>query len=381
MNTQNVDPFASLPVDEEITRAPIEALPALMIQVEGRVVATNLDAFKEAAQTFIANIKTELVNDQDFADADKMVKFLKDGEERLALCKDQAQSQAKSIDELFRTVNAISEQMKTKRLALDKLVKAEKENRRAEIVSEAQQALMGHRAALVQRIGGNWLPPFNRAIFSDAIKGLKSLDSMRDKVAGALANAKIEANAIADTIDSNRKALGRDGEADVWMFLFPDFAQVCTKAPEDFALLVGARMAAEEKRKEEAAKLAAEQAAATINGGTQHGNDGQEQSERGSVASDNQPAGQSPETRGAIHAASTPPIQPASAVCEQHTEASVSPVQRTASAYIAGVIVSEGMIDDFIRMLPICAVEKKALRVNLVKWEKYRIARQVQEAA
>lgn len=39
------------------------------------------------------------------------------------------------------------------------------------------------------------------------------------------------------------------------------------------------------------------------------------------------------------------------------------------------------MIDDFIRLLPIAATEKKALRENIQKWEKYRIARQMQEAA
>lgn len=220
--------------------ASIEALPALMIQVEGKVLATNLDQFKEAAQTFIANIKTELVNDQDFADADKMVKFLKDGEERLALCKDQAQSQAKSIDELFRTIDAISGQMRDKRLALDKLVRAEKENRRAEIVKNAQIEITGHVRKLNERIGGQWMPVANFAPFAEAVKGLKSLDSMRDKVATAIANAKIEANEIADLISANRLELV--GELD-WSFLVPDFAAVCTKARDDFNAMLMARIA------------------------------------------------------------------------------------------------------------------------------------------
>ena len=233
--------------------ASIEALPALMIQVEGRVVATNLDAFKEAAQTFIANIKTELVNDQDFADADKMVKFLKDGEERLALCKDQAQSQAKSIDELFRTIDAISEQMRSKRLALDKLVKAEKENRRADIVRNASLALNQHVVKLNERIGGNWMPVWSMQIFNDAVKGLKSLDSMRDKVAGALATEKIASNEIADRIEANRKVMEQLCDP----ILFPDFAAVCTKQTDDFAALVAMRVTQDEQRKE-AERVAAE---------------------------------------------------------------------------------------------------------------------------
>lgn len=219
--------------------ASIEALPALFVQVEGKVLATNLDAFKLAAQTFIDGIKTELFSDQDFADADKMVKFLKDGEDRLALAKSQALAQTASIDELFRTVDAISEQMRVKRLALGKLVAAEKDNRRADIIRGAQDALTKHIDKLNERVGG--LMPRTIAPFAEAIKGLKSIDSMRDKVSTALANAKIEANEIADRIQANRFDMVGNGLD--WSFLFPDFSAVCTKARDDFGCLLVARLA------------------------------------------------------------------------------------------------------------------------------------------
>jgi predicted phage-related endonuclease len=219
--------------------ATIEALPALFVQVEGKVLATNLDAFKLSAQKFIDGIKTELVNDQDFADADKMVKFLKDGEERLALAKSQALSQTASIDELFRTVDAISEQMKAKRLALDKLVKAEKENRRVEIVRGAQDAYMAHVDGLNKRIG-DFMPRIVPA-FAESIKGLKSLDSMRDKVSATLANGKIEANECADRIQINLATLEANAEH---KFLFPDIEQIITKPNGDFMDTVNSRILA-----------------------------------------------------------------------------------------------------------------------------------------
>lgn len=329
--------------------ATIEALPALMVQVEGKVLATNLDAFKRAAQTFIDGIKTELVNDQDFADADKMVKFLKDGEERLALAKDQALAQTASIDELFRTVDAISEQMRSKRLALDKLVKAEKDNRRAEIVNEARKALGDHYAALARRVGV-LLPAWNQSIFADAIKGLKSIDSMRDKVAGALANAKIEANEIADRIEANRKAIPEDK-----MFLFPDFASVCTKTAEDFDALFsyryGQHLKAQEAereriRQEEADRISRDAARAELQAKAQAANDQRGKTEEATHAEPNATA------RPQAPAASTPPIQS-----------------------------DESIIDDFIRLLSIGIVEKKALRPHLLAWEKYRIAREMSAAA
>lgn len=329
--------------------APIEALPALLVQVEGRVLATNLDAFKAAAQRFIDGIKTELVNDQDFADADKLVKFLKDGEERLAQAKQHALAQTASIDELFRTVDAISEQMRSKRLALDRLVKSEKEARRAAIVAEAQNALMEHRAKLTERIGGNWLPQLNHQMFAEAIKGLKSLDSMRDKVSTALANAKIEANEIADTIEANRNSLLIGTENDT-SHLFPDFAQVCTKSREDFAALHAMRMQQEAVRKEaEREKIRQEEAArlAAI-------------TEKASVV--------------AMTGGNLP-------IAESESTANPDKGQAAERQSTMPIHVDESTIDDFLRLLPITAPEQKSLRVNILKWEKYRIARAMKAAA
>lgn len=348
---------------EEVIAAPvaatIEALPALFVQVEGKVLATNLDAFKLAAQTFIDGIKTELVNDQDFADADKMVKFLKDGEERLALAKQQALAQTASIDELFRTVDAISEQMRSKRLALDKLVKAEKINRKAAIISDARQALDAHVAKLNERIGGLWMPTFNDGGFAEAIAGMKSLDSMRDKVSTALANAKIEANAIADTIEANRKSLTTHGAAGRdWIVLFPDFPQVCTKSIEDFHNLVTARVAQDVQRQEaEREKIRQEEAAKlTANNQTQF------EDQRGNAQTytceqpDTSHLRQNGDGQQSVHADARE--MPATEV------ASTPPIQ----VHLADA----AMITEFLALQSCSPAAKKEMRAVLERWETYR---------
>lgn len=228
---------------EAVGRVP-DTLPALRIEVTGMVTASNLSEFKETALAVFRGINTDLQTDQDFADAEKAVKFCKDAEERLDAAKQHALSQTASIDELFRTVDSIKEEARTVRLKLDKLITAEKANRKGEIVSKASAELVDHIANLNDRIGGMWMPR-STVNFGDAIKGLKSLESMKDKVSTALANAKIEANATADLIEMNHKTVED-------MSLFPDFAQVCTKSPEDFSALlamrIGQRKEAEEKR-------------------------------------------------------------------------------------------------------------------------------------
>lgn len=229
-------------------KAP-DALPALRIEVTGMVTASNLAAFREHALAVFGGINTDLQTDADFADAERTAKWCKEVEDRLDAAKQHALSQTASIDDLFRTIDAIKEEARQKRLTLDKLVKAEKENRKSEIVAQARKAYGDHWSALCRRVGGEWIPAVGVSYFADAIKGLKSLDSMRDKVSTALANAKIEANAIADRIDANRK-LVED------MSLMPDFGAICTKATEDFAALYGMRK--QQRAEAEAKRLEAE---------------------------------------------------------------------------------------------------------------------------
>ena len=248
-DVRNYNPANESPADVVTGRAP-DSLPALLIEVTGMVTASNLAQFKETALAVFRGINTNLQTDQDFADAEKTVKFCKDAEERLDAAKSHALSQTASIDELFRTIDQIKDEAKVVRLKLDKLVKGEKENRKTEIVTQARGELEAHIHALNKRIGGQWMPCAVDSRFADSVKGLKSLDSMRDKIATTMANSKIEANAIADRIQANKEAC-----ADC-MHLFPDFAKVCTSP--DFMHIVASRQAEAERR--EAARIEADRA-------------------------------------------------------------------------------------------------------------------------
>jgi putative phage-type endonuclease len=242
---------------ESIGQAP-ETLPALRIEVTGMVTASNLDAFKSRAMEVIGAVKTELKTDQDFADAAESVKWCEDVEARLEGAKQHALSQTESIDALFKTIDTIKEQARAVRLKLEKLVKVEKERRKEELVAKFRKELNDHYDALKTRTGVDCLAQTN---FTEAIKGLKTLDSMRDKLSVALANAKMAANEMADRIEANRKTVED-------MSLFPDFAAVCTKAPEDFAALLALRISqrqeAEAKRKAAEAEAAAQAQAAQV---------------------------------------------------------------------------------------------------------------------
>lgn len=251
----------------EVVAARPSALPALSISVEGRVVASNLPVFVEAAHKFIAAIKTDLKTDQDFADAAETVKFCKDGEDKLELVKSQTLAQTTSLDDLFRAIDDIKEALRQKRLQLDKLVDARKTTIRGEVVAEHADELKAHIERLNERIGGQWIPAASPTLFGDAVKGKKNIATMREACGVALAAAKIAASERADRMEANRKSLVRDGKD--WFFLFADFANAGNVPAETFSAIADQRIRkqeeadrAQKEREDEAARKAAEVVAA-----------------------------------------------------------------------------------------------------------------------
>lgn len=239
-----VPPAAEAP--KPTGRAP-ETLPALHIEVTGQVTASNLAEFKANALAVFAGINRNLTTDADFADAEKTVKWCGDVEDRLKAAKQHALSQTASIDELFRAIDDISAEARTVRLELDKLVKARKEAIRGEIVAEGGAALREHIAKLNERFARP-LMPIIPADFAAAVKGKKTVASLRDGVNTELARAKIAANEVADRIDANLRHLAP--HAAERGSLFPDTDRLVLKAPEDFAATVAARIADDKQRQE-----------------------------------------------------------------------------------------------------------------------------------
>jgi predicted phage-related endonuclease len=238
---------------EAVGKAP-ESLPALRIELTGMVTTSNLDEFKATALAVISNVNDQLETDQDFADAEQAVKWCSDVEGRLKAAKDHALSQTSTIDELFRALDEISETARQKRLALDKLVKARKTQIREDIVMTAAKALAGHIAALNEGLGPRIRLPDYRADFNGAIKGKKTIASLRDAADTELARAKIEVSQIADQYRANIELLRTKAEG--FERLFPDAQQLVAKAKDDLEAVITARIA--EHKQAEQAKLDAE---------------------------------------------------------------------------------------------------------------------------
>lgn len=235
-------------VPPEAKPAPVvgktpDNLPALLIQVTGAVTASNLPEFKAHALEVFKGINRTLTTDQDFATAESTVKWCADVESRLAAAKEHALSQTATIDELFRTIDDISAEARRTRLELDKLVKARKEEIRGEIVAGGIAALREHIAQLNAAMPAPYMPQVP-ADFAGAIKGKRTVESLRGAVDDELARAKIEASNIATRVHANVKTLEASG------LVVPDAATLVLKAPDDLAAIIATRKAAEQQRLE-----------------------------------------------------------------------------------------------------------------------------------
>lgn len=232
--------------------APQMQLPAVSVQVNGSIeIRDNLLAFGDALTRYVEGINKAPQTDQDFADLEASVKTLKAAEDALTAAENNALGQAESLDTLRRTVSQYRDLARQNRLMAEKIVKAEKENRRNAIVQGGALALADHFMALNKRLGKNYLPNVF-ADFNGVVKGLKSIASIQNAVDTELARAKIELSAMADKIEINLNTL-RELAAD-HTFLFADAGQLVLKANEDLILVINSRLAehkaAEDKRLE-----------------------------------------------------------------------------------------------------------------------------------
>ena len=233
--------------------APTEGFGALVLQVEGRVVACNIDAFRAGASDFLSRLPKpeELNSDQDFANAESAVKACTEAESKIKAAKDAGLAQMSEVDAVFRVADQIVAEIKAARIALEKSVEIRKTSIRGEIVQSGKDRFADHIYALNKRLG-RVVMPLVPADFVGAIKGKRTVVSLQNAVDTVLANSKIAANEIADKIQANLATLDEHKEH---AFLFNDVASLVMKAPDDLQNVIKLRIAehqAEQQRKLEA---------------------------------------------------------------------------------------------------------------------------------
>lgn len=250
------DVLAYVPTDASIApvASAVAALPSVHVQVSGALaIRENFPAFEVALRDFLDNrlIRTP-ATDQDFADLELQIKVLKQAESELEAAEVQILSQVESVGSAKRMKDMLHKLTHDNRLMAEKLLKARKEQIRREIAQDGQKAYSAHVEALNRRLGRALMPDLRRD-WEGAIKGRKTLASLRGGISDELARAKMAASEVADRIHANLAAIARHPDHG---FLFPDVATLVLKQPEDLEAVLNNRISVHQAK--EAARLAAE---------------------------------------------------------------------------------------------------------------------------
>ena len=196
--------YQHVEVAPEVIAAPVQDLPALSIQVNGSIsLISNLQKFGARLNEFVAAINKEPTDDQGFADAESAIKTLQSAQDALEAAEANALAQTSDIDDMRKTVKLYADTARTTRLMLEKMVKARKESIRIEIVTNAKNEFGEHCFLLMKEIKPIVLN-IDTPDFAGAIKGKKTIASLREAAGTALRNGKMEADALA--ADHSRKA-------------------------------------------------------------------------------------------------------------------------------------------------------------------------------
>lgn len=231
----------------------VQTLPAVSVQISGQIaVRENFAVFGEKLREFLArDLIREPKTDQDFATLDVQIKAMKDAEKMLDAAEAQMLAQIQSVDEAKRQKDMLAKLLRDNRLMAEKLLDTEKARRKAEKIEAARSAFAEHVASLQLEIVGVRLDTA-APDFAGAIKGLKTLASIQDKLDTALANGKIAVDQHA--ADLRAKMSWVTENAAGYRALLADLQQLVAKPMEDFTLAVTARInthkAAEEARLE-----------------------------------------------------------------------------------------------------------------------------------
>lgn len=117
-------------------------LPALQVVCEGRIIQNNFKEFESAVEGILGRIKKDLQTDEDFAQAEKIVKACKGAEGELARVQKDILSQAGDVNDLIDKISDFGSRFKKTRNELERQIKSAKEGRKNQILTEHYNDLL-----------------------------------------------------------------------------------------------------------------------------------------------------------------------------------------------------------------------------------------------
>jgi predicted phage-related endonuclease len=201
----------------------IDSFPDLKIKIEGKVLSTNLDHFKQKAMIQINEINKELTKDEHFNQADSDVKFLKGAIKNIDEVKSKAIDSTSDVKAVFDALDEIREKMNRIKLDLQKDIKTKKDELKKAIKFKTANKIFSYEDELSHQISGFLLPKSNVTdLLDNAIKNKKTLKSVEEACDNVFTDERLRLNDAAKNAMKNLSALDEIAGSEK-SFLFPDF--------------------------------------------------------------------------------------------------------------------------------------------------------------
>lgn len=226
---------------------PVLDLPAVSVSVSGQIaVIDNLEKFGVALRDFVDNqLVKDPQTDQDFADLEAQIKTLKKAEDALDSAEKMALSQIESIETMQRMKAMLYKLARDNRLAAEKAVKDQKEKVRIGIRNNALEEIKKVVAIKNKFLGGSYIA-MPAVKVEEKMKGKKTIQTLHDGAADAVADAVVEINQVADRVAANLAYLQE--VASESGHLFTDIITIASKNEDDFIAVVTMRLRDEKDR-------------------------------------------------------------------------------------------------------------------------------------
>lgn len=162
----------------------IVVMPKLVVTIEGKVTSSNLPEFQKSAKKYVAAINRVYTTDEHFGQAEVDIKSLKTAEQLVKTELENIDNQSHDINEVRKTLAFIGESFRTPRLEIEKEVREQKDSIRVKLMKEASDEVEQHAQRNVALINNEFSLElrYNAPDFYAAIKGLRTIDSVKENI-------------------------------------------------------------------------------------------------------------------------------------------------------------------------------------------------------
>lgn len=234
----------------------VKSLPVPSIVAQGALVASNLNEVTPYFDDYLSKVKTELATDQDFADGEANAKHCRESAKSLKNVAKAVIGQIVEINDAVSLLEQYAAKFDAMGLRLEKAVKEQKDQIKANAIMLAKSEYEKHVTSLE-----NSVIPLRSHLeypnFAEAIKNVKTIETMQSRLNDAVAKGKAEASTLASNVMAKLDLIFDESKGYEHLFRPNELA---FKDIEFIKLHIQTTKEAEDKRRNEVAEAAKQKA-------------------------------------------------------------------------------------------------------------------------